>query len=389
MHASSTSLNNITEGTEQQEVDYNNYGNNAIANYHSPMNDPHPVHAPLQQPLVNDIVPFKDITITDNDGKGGSKKQQLNKPRKTHPVSQMCFTDPFGDAGMYTGEVDEESCPHGKGKMRYDNGIFYEGNWVHGKKNDSQGASDQMNNATRERILSGFTSWKGQKSQKNLKDGTGDQGTYVYGMEWVDHAGMSGKYTGHVDHKETPDGRGIMRYEFGLIAEGEWIKGVLNDGQGMGAMGAATVAAGGGMTVAGGGMTVAPGAGMSVAGGAQTVVSGMGMMSVCGGGAGMMGAGFPRVGHQGMGYMMAQPHFGMNAMQPTPSVAPMSYYNPIGNSGMMMAGAGSVAPSQYGMMMHQPQAQAAVPTGVGGMMNQQGMMNSVPTNIAAPAEQQR
>ena len=55
-------------------------------------------------------------------------------------------------------------------------------------------------------------------------------------MEWVDRTGMVGKYTGHVDVNDDPDGKGIMRYEFGLVAEGDWIEGVLNDGQGIGVM---------------------------------------------------------------------------------------------------------------------------------------------------------
>ena len=85
--------------------------------------------------------------------------------------------------------------------------------------------------------MSGFTSWKRQHSQKNLKEDIGDQGMYVYGMEWVDRTGMVGKYTCQVDVNDDPDGKGVMRYEFGLVAEGDWIEGVLNDGQGMGARG--------------------------------------------------------------------------------------------------------------------------------------------------------
>ena len=67
---------------------------------------------------------------------------------------------------------------------------------------------------------------------------------------------MAGKYTGHVDADENPDGEGVMRYEFGLVAEGKWIKGRLIDecaGGGM-MMPGPTISA-----VANGGMSVAPG----------------------------------------------------------------------------------------------------------------------------------
>ena len=37
-------------------------------------------------------------------------------------VKKMPFTDQFGDFGLYTGQVNDESRPHGKGSMKYDNG---------------------------------------------------------------------------------------------------------------------------------------------------------------------------------------------------------------------------------------------------------------------------
>ena len=42
--------------------------------------------------------------------------------------------------------------------------------------------------------------------------------------------GQAGKYTGNVTDDDVPHGTGVMRYDFGLVAEGEWRKGVLNDG---------------------------------------------------------------------------------------------------------------------------------------------------------------
>jgi len=243
-------------------------------------------------PTSLDIVPVTAISTTPSIS-NATNQPQLQKSHgsrnnKNHPVKSMGYTDPYGDSGLYSGEVDDESRPHGRGKMKYENGVFYEGNWNHGLKDETQGDSsgDQLTNVTRERMLSGFTSWKGQKK----KDGTGkdinDSGMFVYGMEWVDLAGMSGKYTGQVNANDEPDGNGVMRYEFGLIAEGKWIKGKLIDGAGDG-MSSGIVA----QSVAGG-MSVAPG-GMSVAGGAASVVSGLGMMSIGGNVAGMMMGSYP------------------------------------------------------------------------------------------------
>eukprot|EP00580_Thalassiosira_gravida_P009652 CAMPEP_0201635470 /NCGR_PEP_ID=MMETSP0493-20130528/7991_1 /ASSEMBLY_ACC=CAM_ASM_000838 /TAXON_ID=420259 /ORGANISM="Thalassiosira gravida, Strain GMp14c1" /LENGTH=439 /DNA_ID=CAMNT_0048107439 /DNA_START=267 /DNA_END=1586 /DNA_ORIENTATION=+ len=256
-----------------------------------------------------------------------------SRNNKNHPVSAMGYIDPYGDSGLYSGEVDDESRPHGKGKMKYDNGIFYEGNWIHGSKDETQGdASGVQTNVTRERILSGFTSWKGQRQKNN--DGSNSNGiTFVYGMDWADHAGMSGKFTGQVNANDEPDGKGSMKYDFGLIAEGEWIKGKLNGGNSMG----------GGVTtpqeVAGGGTSVAPG--MSVTGGAGTVVSGLGMMSIGGGGGGglAMGCYPPRIGH---GPPPPSGYSSMNAIMPAAPLVPAMYYNPDGT----MIG-GGVPPMSY------------------------------------------
>ena len=218
----------------------------------------------------------------------------------------MAYTDPYGDAGMYTGEVDDESRPHGKGKMKYNNGIFYEGNWIHGCKDDVRGQKGNTKESlwNRERILGGFTSWKG----KGQKDGSGNKG-FVYGMEWVDHAGLNGKYTGPVDVNNvphTPDGKGVMKYSFGLVAEGEWKNGVLNYGSGSpGGMNPAQVAAASGMSVA---------PGMSVAGGSASGVSGLGMASI---------GGTPQ--------MMMNPY--QQPLTPPTPPATMFAYNPAGVRG--------------------------------------------------------
>ena len=234
--------------------------------------------------------------------KDGSSTLKCSSTRK---VSNMAYTDPFGDAGLYTGEVDMETQrPHGKGKMKYDNGIYFEGTWYYGCKNDSMGLKNNgistmggasittscvtQDGSTRERILSGFTSWKGKRSTTDSSSSNGSS-SFVYGMDWVDASGLSGKYTGRVNESDVPDGKGVMRYHFGLIAEGDWIKGVLNTGAGAG-VNPIMAAAGNPTGAMSGAMSIAPG--MSVygvgggGGGAMSVVSGLGMTSICGGGMG-------------------------------------------------------------------------------------------------------
>jgi len=188
-------------------------------------------------------------------------------PRASRVVNQA-HIDQHGDGGLYTGEVNEGGLPHGKGKMKYDNGVYYEGKWNNGCQDSA---------VQRDRMLSGFSSWKGQP--KNKTKGEKGSGCTVYGMDWIDFSGMAGKYTGDVNDDNIPDGKGVMKYDFGLIAEGEWIKGVLNGGSQNGQMAGGATVIPGGTVIGGGGFP----AGMSVVGGGDmSVVSGLGMVSISG-----------------------------------------------------------------------------------------------------------
>eukprot|EP00804_Cyclotella_cryptica_P027946 CCRYP_003842-RA/>CCRYP_003842-RA protein AED:0.09 eAED:0.09 QI:0/-1/0/1/-1/1/1/0/195 len=178
----------------------------------------------------------------------------------------------------------------------------------------------------RQCILSGFSSWKGQP-----KNGGVTKGCTVYGMEWIDLCGMAGKYTGDVNEDNIPDGKGNMKYDFGLIAQGEWIKGVLNIGSSDGQMaGGATIVPRGPIVLCGAGGTVLGGrmpgdgipAGMSVIGGARmSDVSGLRMMSISGNGG--MGGGMP------INHMMNPSYFNFGGMMPQMQMAqyckPYSY----------------------------------------------------------------
>jgi hypothetical protein len=231
----------------------------------------HKPTAPQEQPIAMLGEPRSVVPVEVE-----KEKKLLNRNHRVSRVENKAHVDQHGDAGVYTGEVNEDGLPHGKGKMKYDNGIYYEGKWSFGRQDST---------IQRDRMLSGFTSWKGQP--KNKQKGEKGGGCTVYGMDWIDFNGMAGKYTGDVNDENVPDGRGIMKYDFGLVAEGNWIKGVLNGGSQNGQMaGGATVIPGG--TVVPGG-TIVQG-GPVVGGGAMSVVSGLGMMSIGGTGASLGGS---------------------------------------------------------------------------------------------------
>lgn len=46
-------------------------------------------------------------------------------------------------------------------------------------------------------------------------------------MAWEDLSGQAGRYTGSLNTDGIPHGRGVMRYDYGLVAEGEWVNGNL------------------------------------------------------------------------------------------------------------------------------------------------------------------
>jgi hypothetical protein len=324
----------------------------------------------------------------------GKPNKLANEDNRTHvAVKQMPYTDPVGDFGFYTGQVNENGRPDGKGSMKYDNGIFYEGTWTDGHQDEH--AMEQYN-----RIRGGFTSWKGQgknavKTGKTMpwnahkidKIDDNDK-TNVRGMEWTDLNGDKGRYTGEVNKDELPHGRGIMKYDFGLMAEGEWVNGVLKEnphdrmiagvGGGMsvapGMSGGMSVGPGmigiGGMSVGPGmgGMSVGPGmgSGMSVGPGmigGMSVGPGMGGgMSVGPGMSGSVYGGMPQMIMQPQQMMMQQP------LKPAQQHAIIAQQNAMMKNAMytppgsVFAGGGSVysgVPTQ--MMQMPPQQQQMVP----------------------------
>ena len=71
---------------------------------------------------------------------------------KGRKVSKLLYTTPLGETGWYTGDVDTEGKPHGRGRMRFKTGHSYEGEWNHGY------SEEHMENLNR--MKSGFGSNK-------------------------------------------------------------------------------------------------------------------------------------------------------------------------------------------------------------------------------------
>lgn len=218
--------------------------------------DGHDHHQPRRNALSKERPYHNPRPSPTKDERRNTTATPPTKRRGKH-VLRMPYTDPFGDFGHYTGEVDDQRRPHGRGKMKYDNGVFFEGKWTNGRR-------DSMTHADRNKLLGGFTSWKGQMMRN------GSRRRHVYGMEWIDVNGMSGTYTGTVDENSLPNGKGVMKYSMGLVAEGEWVRGILH---------------GCDKHLAGIGAPLDPSEASSMIGrtivGEMTYVSGLGMTSVC------------------------------------------------------------------------------------------------------------
>jgi len=211
-------------------------------------------------------------------GRDPKTKSGMNEQMKSRSVKKMPFTDHLGDFGYYTGCVNDNGRPNGKGIMKYENGVFYEGTWM-------DGCQDKHTASRYERIQSGFTSWGG-KGQGATKSGStlpwnsrkndvhDDRAkTFVRGMDWTDFNGHTGRYTGGINKDQLPHGTGIMKYDFGLIAQGDWVNGILNEGP-HDRMISAAASMGASMTPGGSvgpGMSVGPGA-FGYAGGAVSVL---------------------------------------------------------------------------------------------------------------------
>mmetsp|Transcript_26312 Transcript_26312/g.53356 ORF Transcript_26312/g.53356 Transcript_26312/m.53356 type:complete len:619 (-) Transcript_26312:283-2139(-) len=176
-------------------------------------------------------------------------------------VKKMKYTDENGDDGLYTGYVNGQYKPHGRGKMVYNNGLRYDGTWnegtkVHGKttrgksssgKSKSVRKSPESGGAGHEKESDGgsgndagggTTSTTARPTLKEYRDlyksavAVPDdiEKQTVKNMKFIDFYGDPGRYTGEVNDQKMPHGMGQMTYDHGLVQEGNWTNGILDEG---------------------------------------------------------------------------------------------------------------------------------------------------------------
>ena len=185
----------------------------------------------------------------------------------------MNYTDDDGEEGVYTGYVNSNYKPHGSGKMVYNNGKRFSGEWcegttIHGKttghkqrpkKKDSK--KDKMRDGSREPASKADSSKNGTSSSSSMNNGSSVKATttttteqdeemknekqkkqvalreyknlyntkaqVVKNMLFVDFYGDRGRYTGEVNDKTMPHGVGAITYDHGLVQEGKWVSSTL------------------------------------------------------------------------------------------------------------------------------------------------------------------
>lgn len=198
-----------------------------------------------------------------------SQSEQVKKKM----VKKMKYRDDAGEEGLYTGYVNGEYQPHGRGKIVYANGDKYEGTWcegskVHGKSsrgkdgcnNSSSGnrAREEDRAFTRDDGSRGNERSSSRRMRQNSDNNSQEDGSIhrpkpphhqqsvkkqmddyremytdvfpvileskkVKGMRFIDYYGDPGRYTGEVNDANMPHGMGEMTYDHGLFQSGKWV----------------------------------------------------------------------------------------------------------------------------------------------------------------------
>jgi len=231
-------------------------------------------------------------SLGSNNENNESSSQRSNSPPIIAKVTRMPYTDAYGENGWYTGQVDSTTgTPYGLGTMNYSNGAIYEGEWKDGvsmtpsKTREEPASFNPAKIVPRGNLLHGHhrqmhqhTLGRGSLSHHHQpsvgrsylatlnEDGTSSDYEYASsgmrrtgsssglslggvsqssfdsqpqqqppqravecGMRWIDPSGDIGAYTGEVNDMNVPDGMGSMRYDDGMVAEGMWRDGELNN----------------------------------------------------------------------------------------------------------------------------------------------------------------
>lgn len=187
---------------------------------------------------------------TDSEDSTSHSEQQHQQQKKL--ARKMNYVDDNGEEGAYTGYVNSQCKPHGSGKMAYKNGTRFSGEWcegskVHGKTSHEKPKKKERKE-TRDRVR-GEPSSKSSNGKNGTNDGGGGSSSFsgakvdalreykklyntaqvVKNMLFVDFYGDRGRYTGEVNERKMPHGNGEITYDHGLVQEGKWLNGVLDE----------------------------------------------------------------------------------------------------------------------------------------------------------------
>lgn len=180
----------------------------------------------------------------------------------TARVTRLPYNDQYNENGWYTGQVSMAGIPNGWGMMNYANGHTFEGEWRNGVsvtpaktreappvlgRGGGEGGnfyshhhhpSHQLHSlphdpprSRRQRTHLEPLREDPLSSPFHGQNKSDPRSRIVNTMPYSDNRGtVIGAYTGEVDEYHIPNGIGSMRYNSGLVSEGRWIDGELEEG---------------------------------------------------------------------------------------------------------------------------------------------------------------
>ena len=176
---------------------------------------------------------------------GGGSSQSSDV--ETYEVKQQVIVDPYGEKGTYAGSLSKATgMPHGKGRLEYAAGRWYEGDWKHGRwtgrgrlsngdgdlyegelRNDHKHGKGTMRFADGRVFVGDYINGQMIEGEMTYQDGSTYKGSWVDGMRhgrgkcvFTDDSIYEGEFREGEFH-----GHGKMGWSDGGWYEGEWWNG--------------------------------------------------------------------------------------------------------------------------------------------------------------------
>jgi hypothetical protein len=176
------------------------------------------------EPLLYNCFFDDSVMAEARTAKKAAEEAGLSTEKFLFSVSNVQSRDKYGDSGRYTGTfLVSEGLPHGTGKMNYDSGRLYSGDWINGQWN-GKGKLLNPNGDTYE----GEFVFDARHGKGVYKWDNGDVYTGMFREDKRHGQGKFAFHNGNVYEGEFCDGmfEGFGRYKFdGGYYEGEWKEG--------------------------------------------------------------------------------------------------------------------------------------------------------------------